>query len=202
MGRVQRDRVVAVAEPDLEGVEAGVADAQTHAHAREFVTGEDHAFGSGIATVKDLEHVSIAFTGIQRQSTQHAVHVGIKSVELAVKLAHIAHRGANPDDVVAGTRIDTGGTGDSLDIEPVIATAADDQGFGHMCAANGQHIAGIHIAQVQAQEFQPSVRHTAARTQKVGSVGADQALRLISGLGPNQQSIDQRIAGQGAVVHQ
>jgi hypothetical protein len=75
--------VVAVAQPDLEHVESGVADAQRHSHADD-LAGEAAVLAGGVAAVVELQRIGAAGAAIDLQPAGKAVDAGVEGIEQAV----------------------------------------------------------------------------------------------------------------------
>ena len=161
MRRLDEERVVAVGQPDLQHFEAGVADAERHAHAGELVGAHPSAFLGGVARVVHAQAVAVARLAGDGEARVDVVHAAGEGIKHAAHRVNVARRVADAHDVAACAAADGGVAGDGLDVDDVRAAAARQRGHRTgaeaVRAQDGEHIAGSGVAQMDLQRFERAV---------------------------------------------
>ena len=168
--RLDVEAVVVIAEPDLEQVESGVADAELHAQPDKLNGGKATILALGIAGVIDLQRIGRSVAGIKIEPALDRVGVGVEGVEHAGQLADTADGAADPHRIAAAACGKREVAGHGFDVEDVRAVAAAEDGDRAvaMGAFDGEYVAvRRRIAKMDVQAFQCRVGDAA--------VGAHQA---------------------------
>ena len=158
--RLDVEAVVVVAQPDLEQIEARVADAEGHTHADELGSGKATVLALGVASIVDLQSIDGSFAGIDLEPALDRIRAGVEGVEYADQLTDIADGAAHAHRIaaLAGRECETACQG--FDVEDIRAVATADGGDRAiaMGAFDGEYVAVCRcITKVDAQAFQRGV---------------------------------------------